>query len=931
MSVLSTASYTTSLLLESAQVAAQFTPVPWLAPTIALLNTLISMIRQANANKNALKQLQDRCLSFLVIVQQKGDGAPPQEQQRLAAGVQSTLRDIIARLDKWYSKNKFELFIKQGDLAAAIQDCHMEINDSLTKLQLTATLDAAVWQSEFKANNERDQVEIIQYLSDIKNTQSIIAMTQHQQNTDIKAIMALMQQNLSITPNHDTQGLGTNLYQIQKSTGKLLANMHLQRGEVRRLGQYPVSGTGSMDIWEGLYLNEEKVAIKILRAVHSTPKSLQRFRREVDIWNRVWENDQGRNILPLYGFCQNDGPFPYVVSPWHPNGTADKYVARFPDVDHLALIQGVGAGVRVLHTMNPPIVHGDLKGANIIIDAVGKPLLADFGFSRVRRRHCDNPTPVLTQTHQVVEDITGVPFTQSAGVSNSQRWLAPELCFDMGRLTMAADVYAFGMTMLELMTHAMPWATVRHTTQVIIKVASGEKPPRPCDDATIARGFDDHLWKVMQNYYKATGWNEDNLYANLTRSSNAILDFNVPHGLHLSISKSPNPLFSTSYSMNAMPSLNGSMGYIFTSCELDIKNSGAVRFKDMIERFKLYSQPRRPEGKEEWLAGQRVDSRDYLLYGRLYLPSGRLDALYSTRLSPTVQALVAAISDPRSSLTGDGRARGENVSNIMFSLQHDIGKWCTEYTWSAEDGMWGVRVLHNFGRLGNSVEPSEDSSSLIGPRPKRVDEEDATGGGLKGRVSAGAEFYISAKEKSAGVSTGIRFSTLSDSSTPSSQTQSSSSSSSSPSPRGPPSQPPTTITALFNPMMGHVSAAYAAKVSRDLSLCSRFDFNVYSYDSEWTMGAEWWMRRALSQPMSDDDTSQCLDNDPSHPQQRSPHLASNVRGVVKTRISTNNTISLLWEGRLKQMLVSLGVVSDLSSRSKPIKAIGLELSYFSTG
>ncbi|KAF8138197.1 hypothetical protein EV363DRAFT_1393662 [Boletus edulis] len=440
---------------------------------------------------------------------------------------------------------------------------------------------------------------------------------------------------------------------------------------------------------------------------------------------------------------------------------------------------------------------------------------------------------------------------------------------------------------------------------------------------------------VLRSYYKATGWNEDNLYANLTRSSSAILDFNVPRGLHLSISKSPNPLFSTSYSMNAMPSLNGSVGYIFTSCELDIKNSGDVRFKDMIERFKLYSQPRRPEGKEEWLAGQRVDSRDYLLYGRLYLPSGRLDALYSTRISPTVQALVAAISDPRSSLTGELRARGENVSNIMFSLQHDIGKWCTEYTWSAEDGMWGVRVLHNFGRLGNTAEPSEDSSSSVRPRPKRVDEEDATGGGLKGRVSAGAEFYISAKEKSAG-GTGVVlfwptvyrntvhntlrlvYSFISNTSRQSSS-------------RGPPSQPPTTITALFNPMMGHVSAAYAAKVSRDLSLCSRFDFNVYSYDSEWTMGAEWWMRRALSQPTSDSGTVLSRSNDPGYSQQESPHSKSDIRGVVKTRISTNNTVSLLWEGRLKQMLVSLGVVSDLSSRSKPIKAIGLELSYFSTG
>ncbi|KIJ19909.1 hypothetical protein PAXINDRAFT_68204 [Paxillus involutus ATCC 200175] len=440
---------------------------------------------------------------------------------------------------------------------------------------------------------------------------------------------------------------------------------------------------------------------------------------------------------------------------------------------------------------------------------------------------------------------------------------------------------------------------------------------------------------VLGSYYKATGWNEDNLYANLTRSSNAILDFNVPRGLHLSISKSPNALFSTSYSMNAMPSLNGSVGYIFTSCELNIKSSGDVRFKDMMERFKVHHQPRRPEGKgEEWLAGERVDTRDYLLYGRLYLPTGRLDALYSTRLSPTVQALVAAISDPRSSLTGERRARGDNVSNIMFSLQHDVGKWCSEYTWSAEDGMWGVRVLHNFGRLGSPVEPSEDPGSSTGPRPKRVDEEDATGGGLKGRVSAGAEFYISAKEKSAGVSTGIRFTTLPDPSPPSFQTPSPSSSALSlTSTRAPPSQPPTTITALFNPMMGHISAAYAAKVSRDLSLCSRFDFNFYSYDSEWTMGAEWWMRRSLSQPVSPDNASDFPHSDQPQPQQQLEPLtsASDVRGVVKARISTNNNVSLLWEGRVKRMLVSLGVVSDLSSRSKPIKAIGLELSYFSTG
>ena len=62
--------------------------------------------------------------------------------------------------------------------------------------------------------------------------------------------------------------------------------------------------------------------------------------------------------------------------------------------------------------------------------------------------------------------------------------------------------------------------------------------------------------------------------------------------------------------MDALPSLHGSVGYIFTSCELDVQNSHNVQLKDMVERFKVYSQPRQPEKKEEvWLAGERVDTR----------------------------------------------------------------------------------------------------------------------------------------------------------------------------------------------------------------------------------------------------------------------------------------------------------------------------------
>jgi hypothetical protein len=133
------------------------------------------------------------------------------------------------------------------------------------------------------------------------------------------------------------------------------------------------------------------------------------------------------------------------------------------------------------------------------------------------------------------------------------------------------------------------------------------------------------------------------------------------------------------------------------------------------------------------------------MYGRIYIPTGKLDALYSTRLSPTMQALVAAISDTP--------GRGLQRSNVMFSLQHDVGRTCTEYSWSAEDSMWGVRVLHNFGRMGEEDEKARPQVA----KAKRIDEEEAMEGGLKGRISAGAELYFSAKEKSAGCTSLLGF------------------------------------------------------------------------------------------------------------------------------------------------------------------------------
>lgn len=213
--------------------------------------------------------------------------------------------------------------------------------------------------------------------------------------------------------------------------------------------------------------------------------------------------------------------------------------------------------------------------------------------------------------------------------------------------------------------------------------------------------------------------------------------------------------------------------------------------------------------------------------------------------------------------------------------------------------MFGVRLLHNFGKLALSPEEAIKAQQSVstGSRQKRVDEEEAMEGGLKGRISAGAEVYFSATERSAGVSTGIRFTTLPDATPPSFQLPSAAPSSLSSSSSHTLSQPPTSITALFNPMLGHISGAYAARVTRNLSMCSRFDFNVYSYESEWAVGMEWWMRRSRSKPMLEQEKAPDMESESpplsvisiSQPEPSKP--PNEIIGVVKAKASTTTVRS----------------------------------------
>ncbi|KAG8745930.1 hypothetical protein FRC10_006734 [Ceratobasidium sp. 414] len=193
-------------------------------------------------------------------------------------------------------------------------------------------------------------------------------------------------------------------------------------------------------------------------------KVLKRTARETYIWSRL----RHPNVLPLLGICSFRGGIG-IVSPWQEAGNATAWVV--PDdsdayTQYLLQCEGVCAGLVYLHDNN--VIHGDLRGANVLVSPHGVPRLIDFGLATV---------------------VGGTPaFSASSTISGTVRWMAPELqVVESQGTTMASDVFAFGMTMLvrmlltngELFTGAPPFSRIKNDVAVLLKYQQGARPPRP--------------------------------------------------------------------------------------------------------------------------------------------------------------------------------------------------------------------------------------------------------------------------------------------------------------------------------------------------------------------------------------------------------------------------------------------------------------------
>ena len=396
--------------------------------------------------------------------------------------------------------------------------------------------------------------------------------------------------------------------------------------------------------------------------------------------------------------------------------------------------------------------------------------------------------------------------------------------------------------------------------------------------------FMDH---VLTNFLTTTRWNADNSYASVTTTANNLLDFQLPHGIRLHVSSLAAANFATSYTLGSKGVVDGSVSFLYSGLGLRRVES---RSKDvpLDSLVRGYRQLQQLQHLPQQHAVEQNDSaatirKDTLLYGRLYLPSNTLEAMYLRRLSPNRLLRLNCVSD--STLPSGG--------TILAQLQNDYGKYSTEYLYSTDSSLLGFRALYNFGY--DPRFPLSQQHVSHSPPKHPWDHQN-------GRLSAGAEAYFSPINKSGGISTGLRFTTL-------------------PVHTG----FPYTMTLTLNPLMGNLSSTYAVKAGPNLALCSRFDFNFYSYESDTCLGLELYQRAAPRPPVPETSWAREL----FRPGWEKLPVEDDVSSVLKARMSDKGKVGLVWEGRIKELLVSLGAGLDLKKRERVVSTVGLEIRYSS--
>jgi serine/threonine-protein kinase len=203
------------------------------------------------------------------------------------------------------------------------------------------------------------------------------------------------------------------------------------------------------------------VALKMILASEPTPQELGRFQAEAKAAARL---DGCANIVPVYevGVCAGRA---YFSMKYIEGTTLAAVLAGGPLPSHEAARLLAVVARAVHHAHEHGILHRDLKPTNILIDKSGEPHVADFGLAK--------------RVNVPLGETADATLTRSGAIVGTPCYMAPEQTYgNRVTLSRAADVYALGAILYELLTGKPPFRSANPVETLLWVREQEPAPPR---------------------------------------------------------------------------------------------------------------------------------------------------------------------------------------------------------------------------------------------------------------------------------------------------------------------------------------------------------------------------------------------------------------------------------------------------------------------
>lgn len=187
-----------------------------------------------------------------------------------------------------------------------------------------------------------------------------------------------------------------------------------------------------------------------------------------------------KNLLkPLYYDSYERKP--YLVLPYCKNGTIQRLIGKFSEEDAWHLFHDVAAGLAYLHSMNPTLIHQDIKPDNIMIGDNGSYMITDFGVS--------------AHAKSTLRKSLSTQFA-SAGTT---AYMAPERFSKDNTPIKANDIWSLGAMVYEMLTGDVPFSSGTQIEGGILQKNGAEIPNLP-------NGFSPEINQLVQMCLNENPW-----------------------------------------------------------------------------------------------------------------------------------------------------------------------------------------------------------------------------------------------------------------------------------------------------------------------------------------------------------------------------------------------------------------------------------------